>query len=668
MPRSPLTSVDNPLRIAELRVGDKGGMVGITFAPGKQQSDALSGWHQRDLAADLDLIAGWNASAVVTLVETHELDALGITRLGQEVRLRHMEWHHWPIRDFDVPDVEFEAAWPDRSSRLRSLLARGNRVLIHCKGGLGRAGMISARLLAEQGLEPAAALEAVRRVRPGAVETTMQSQWVSAGRPTTIPPPASDRRAACDRAVGALVGLAVGDAVGAAIEFTSKPRLALLDDMMSGGPHRLQRGQWTDDTAMALALADSLLHDPGLDAADLMRRFADWHEQGTYSCTGECFDIGNATRAALDRFRRSGNPLAGSADEQASGNGALMRLSPVAIRHWQDRDELRRVAELQTRTTHGSVATMEASRTFATLLADAISGMSLPDVLCSPTAEAARDSWRGRYRDQIHGSGYVVKSLQAAIWAVSRSTNFRSAILLAANLGEDADTTAAIAGQLAGAVYGASGIPQDWLDALAWRERLEQAGRELFDAGYTEVIECKQAALGNEFSAPWMTLDWTLRERLAALAGFRPAFERDGLRFSGKVPPHRIGDMTVLGGTDYSENAMRFIQVCYDYGWVRVLPWSQWQDTERGRRLMQDPRALAKATDDDLACIITTCMRADRFCEGYMASAFESGLITRVIARAGALLDAIPPRRASPGRRRASGPRTGRFSSDATRS
>lgn len=645
MSHHPLTSVNNPLRIAELHVGDEGGMIGITFAPGKQQRDGLAGSHQRDLAADLDLIAKWNASAVVTLAEAEELDALGIAQLGREVRLRHMEWHHWPIRDFDVPDAKFETAWPNRSSMLRSLLARGGRVLVHCKGGLGRAGMVSARLLVEEGLVPAMAIEAVRRVRPGAVENAKQAQWVFAGRPTALPSPGRDREAVCDRAVGALLGLAVGDAVGAAIEFTSKPRLALLDDMISGGPHRLQRGQWTDDTAMALALADSLLHDPGLDAADLMRRFTDWYERGTYSCTGECFDIGNAIRAALDRFQRDGAPLAGSADEQASGNGALMRLSPVAIRHWQNRDELQRVAGLQTQTTHGSSATMDASRTFATMLADAISGMSLVGVLSSPTAEIVREGWRGMRREQIHGSGYVVKSLQAAIWAVSRSTNFRSAILLAANLGDDADTTAAIAGQLAGAVYGASGIPQDWLEALAWRERLENAGRALFDAGCTEVLECKQSALGHEFSAPWMTQDWTLRERLAALAAFQPVVERDRFRFSEEVPPHQVGEMMVLGGTDYSEHAMRFTQVCYDYGWVGVLPWSEWRNTERGRRLMEDPGALAKANDDDLACIITTCMRADRFCEGYLASAFESGLITRVIARAGALLDALPPRR-----------------------
>ena len=113
------TSANNPLQIAELRVSD--GLIGITFAPGKYQDDGLTGRHSRDLAADLDRIAGWNAAVVVTLVEAEELDALGIMGLGAEVRRRHMAWRHWPIQDYQVPDAAFEAAWPVRSAQLRSL-------------------------------------------------------------------------------------------------------------------------------------------------------------------------------------------------------------------------------------------------------------------------------------------------------------------------------------------------------------------------------------------------------------------------------------------------------------------------------------------------------------------------------------------------------------------
>lgn len=477
------TSADNPLRIAELPVGD--GLIGITFAPGKQQADGLTGWHARDLAADLDQIAAWNAALVVTLVEEHELTALGIAGIGAEVGRRHMQWRHWPIGDYQVPGAAFEAAWPTRSAQLRSLLACGGRVLIHCKGGLGRAGAVAGRLLVEGGLTPEAAIAAVRAVRPKAIETPAQEAWVGAGRPAPLPEADKGCDAAKDRAVGALLGLAVGDAVGAALEFSPKPRFAVLDAMVGGGPHALRQGEWTDDTAMALALADSLLHDPALNAADLMRRFVDWHERGTYSCTGLCFDIGIATGAALDRFRCTGDPLAGCTADQSSGNGALMRLSPVAIRHWRDRAEMLRVAALQTCTTHGSPATLAASASLAGMLGAAINGASLPEVLASPDA-AIEGGWCGLPRAAIEGSGYVVRSLQAALWAVARSTDFQSAILLAANLGDDADTTAAIAGQLAGAIYGASSIPNQWLTALAWRGRLEDTAGHLFAAGLPE--------------------------------------------------------------------------------------------------------------------------------------------------------------------------------------
>ena len=235
---------------------------------------------------------------------------------------------------------------------------------------------------------------------------------------------------------------------------------------------------------MALALADSLLADPALDAADLMRRFLDWYDHGTTSCTGHCFDIGIQTRAALERFRQSGNPFAGSAAPSASGNGALMRLAPAAIRFWRDHDAALQAAEWQTRTTHGSPATIAASRSLAALLAEAIAGTPLPELLENPAADI-EGGWRGLHRDAIEGSGYVVRSLQAALWAVARTTSFRSAVLLAANLGDDADTTAAIAGQLAGAVYGASAIPQEWLAALAWRQRIEDTASQLFEAGST---------------------------------------------------------------------------------------------------------------------------------------------------------------------------------------
>jgi len=263
--------------------------------------------------------------------------------------------------------------------------------------------------------------------------------------------------------------------------------------MVGGGPFRLKPGQWTDDTAMALALADSILADPDLNPSDLMRRFVDWRDNGTYSCTGDCFDIGNTINAALNRFIRTGDPIAGSTDAHAAGNGALMRLAPVAVRHWRDRARLEAVAALQTKTTLGAPEAVDASVLFAGMLADAIAGQPAHVVLRSRSGSyagkvnaVARGSWRGRPREAIRGSGYVVHALEAALWAVSRTTCFRSAVLLAASLGEDADTTAAITGQLAGALYGISGIPGEWLSKLAWRERLKETGQLLFGKSLSE--------------------------------------------------------------------------------------------------------------------------------------------------------------------------------------
>jgi len=471
-------TLNSPLRIAGVST-PADGLIGVTFAPGKKGASNFGGTHNRDLNADLDVIAKWNAAAVVTLVENHELEQLGILDLEDGVIQRFMEWHHLPIVDVSVPDAEFEKIWPEQSVKLRTLLANGANVLVHCRGGLGCAGMIAARLLVEMGIDADAAIKQVRTARPGAIETSAQERWVKKGKLEQLVS-TSDTEAIRNRAIGALVGLAVGDAVGTTLEFKPKPSHPILTDMVGGGPFKLKPGQWTDDTAMALALADWLANDTDLDAAELASRFARWYKNGEYSCTGTCFDIGNATRAALDRFIDSGEPLAGSADPRSAGNGALMRLSPVAIRFWNDRERLAEIAEVQTLITHGAEECVDASVKLAHLLADVISGSSLSDALRSDLISNVDSKWRGVNRNEIRGTGYVVDCLNAALWAVSRTTNFRSAILLAANLGDDDDTTAAVAGQLAGAVYGISGIPAESLERLAWRPRIEAIADQLF--------------------------------------------------------------------------------------------------------------------------------------------------------------------------------------------
>lgn len=484
------TSMTHPLQIATLSLGAGLGRIGITFCPGKVQADAMTGSWNRDLGRDLDAVRDWGAVAVVTLVEDHELEALQVQGLGEAVRDRHMDWLHLPIRDYGVPDREFEQAWDSIGPGLLDRLLCGFDVLVHCKGGLGRAGTIASRLMVELGHAPQAAIDAVRAVRPGAIETAEQERYIHTLAPFAEQAPATTEEAMRNRAIGALLGLAVGDAIGTTLEFRARDSYAPLADMVGGGPFGLAPGEWTDDTAMALALADSLASDADLDERDLMDRFVDWHETGTYSCTGRCFDIGITTQQALARWKRSGDPMAGSTDPMSAGNGSLMRLAPVAIRHWRDRERLRDVAARQSRTTHAAPEAVDACVAWAELLADAIEGQPRSKVLRGRSGGYAgaidgimAGSWRGKRRDAIRATGYVAHSLEASLWSVGASGGFESAVLRAANLGEDADTTAAITGQLAGALCGADAIPARWRQRVAWADRISDLATQLFDAG-----------------------------------------------------------------------------------------------------------------------------------------------------------------------------------------
>ena len=172
------TSLTHPLEIAALSAGPTFGRVGITFCPGKYDRHAMSGYWERDLSRDLDAIRDWGAVAVVTLVEPNELVALRVEHLGEEVLRRKMLWFHLPIIDVSTPDEGFERQWEVAGNELRTLLRSGRDVLVHCRGGLGRAGTIGARLLIELGMEPATAIRQVRAARPGAIETNEQERYV----------------------------------------------------------------------------------------------------------------------------------------------------------------------------------------------------------------------------------------------------------------------------------------------------------------------------------------------------------------------------------------------------------------------------------------------------------------------------------------------------------
>jgi ADP-ribosyl-[dinitrogen reductase] hydrolase len=286
-----------------------------------------------------------------------------------------------------------------------------------------------------------------------------------------------------DRYRGCLLGLAVGDAVGTAVEFRPRGSFAPLTDMVGGGPFGLLPGQWTDDTSMALCLAASLIERDGFDAEDQLQRYLRWRDQGYMSSNGVCFDIGSTIRGALQRFEGSGDPFAGSKHPRAAGNGCIMRLAPVPMYFAADHEQAVHYAAESARTTHGAAECLDACRLLASMLCKALGGAEKETVvrghaglaLDAPAIAAiAQGGYRDKPIDAIHGSGYVVDCLEAALWCFWRTESFEAAVLAAANLGDDADTTAAVCGQLAGAYYGIGGIPARWLRKLAGRSMIEQ--------------------------------------------------------------------------------------------------------------------------------------------------------------------------------------------------
>ncbi|CAF3594263.1 unnamed protein product [Rotaria sp. Silwood1] len=311
-----------------------------------------------------------------------------------------------------------------------------------------------------------------------------------------------------DRFEGSLLGLAVGDALGASVEF--RPRQYLVDrpvqGMQSGGTWGLQAGQWTDDTSMALCLASSLISRKGFDPYDQLVRYKWWYKHGYLSSIGRCFDIGRATHKSLDEFCRRQNELqqrwriseeqldsysheeirssgfdVNCGQQNASGNGALMRLAPVPLFFHREPAKAVELSGQSARLTHGDQRAIDACRYYAALIVAAIQGKTKEQLL-DPNFYLTHRDWfgnnelheevlavaRGSFRKEgyemgIRGSGQVIKSLEAALWAFwSDEKSFVKGVLKAVNLGDDTDTTGAIYGQLAGAHYGSNEIPQEW--------------------------------------------------------------------------------------------------------------------------------------------------------------------------------------------------------------
>lgn len=298
-----------------------------------------------------------------------------------------------------------------------------------------------------------------------------------------------------DRTRGALLGLSVGDALGTTLEFKSPGSFTPIENIVGQGPFNLRPGEWTDDTSMALCIAASILECKRFDPEDQMNRFLRWRDHGYMSSNGRCFDIGNTISRALHTFESTGNPLAGSTATNSAGNGSIMRLAPVPIAFVNNPSRAIALAAESSRTTHGAITCIDACRYMAALIIGALQGRPKNELL-APQFTPDADEWNknpltpeiasiadGSFKiknpPQIRGTGYVVDSLEAALWAFHHSDDFKTGALLAVNLGDDADTTGAVFGQIAGAYYGEHSIPRHWMNTISRYDDIKNLADQL---------------------------------------------------------------------------------------------------------------------------------------------------------------------------------------------
>jgi len=290
-----------------------------------------------------------------------------------------------------------------------------------------------------------------------------------------------------ERYRGCLLGLAAGDALGTTLEFQSPGSFDPISDVVGGGPFNLKPGEWTDDTSMALCLAESLIAKRGFDPVHQLETYVRWWRDGHFSVKGYCFDIGNATRGALARFQRTKESYCGDPSPGAAGNGSLMRLAPAVLAFANDTTVAITKAGESSQTTHAAPECVDSCRYFAALLVAAIEARSKTEILSTSmsglapkVAAIAEGSFKLKEPPQIRGSGYVIHTLEAALWAFNSTDNFRDGALAVVNLGEDADSTGAVYGQIAGAFYGESGIPEEWRAKLAMKETIVSLAEGLY--------------------------------------------------------------------------------------------------------------------------------------------------------------------------------------------
>lgn len=287
-----------------------------------------------------------------------------------------------------------------------------------------------------------------------------------------------------NRFLGSIFGLAIGDALGAPVEFKSKGNFTHVKSFRAGGEFNLRAGEWTDDTSMALAMADSIVTKLTMDQQDQLTRYWAWYQFGRYSVNGRCFDIGINTRESLERWKRTGKPSPGI-DRSTSGNGSLMRLAPAVLAFSNTRQTATAAAILSSTTTHASDVVLDCVEIMTAALMDALDGRveTIVGPMSYRTAEGCDVGMCGMgsmTEMAINPSGYAPESLWCALHSIRSTNTFKDAVLKAVNYGGDADTIGAITGQIAGALYGFDGIPEVWRRKVAQPDMLSKVAHSLY--------------------------------------------------------------------------------------------------------------------------------------------------------------------------------------------
>ena len=536
------TSDTHPLEINPVQVPHVKGLLGLTFCPGKKGESMFSGTWHRDLDKDLRVILDWGAEALVSLVEEHEFSLLGVPEFRERLENHSLRWFHLPIIDVSTPGDRFEKAWAQQGNVIRGVLAHGGKVVLHCRGGLGRTGLLAARILTEFGMDASQAIAKVRRARPGAIETKEQEKHVYDYQK-------QNQRRNLDHYLGCLLGGAIGDALGAAVEFDSisdirnkygDKGIRLYDEAYG------RKGAITDDTQMTLFTAEGLLraatraHEKGFGPSFLSCTYYAYRRWLTTQ--GEVdkdkIDMSGWLVTVTDLFSRRAPggtclsalksdvlySLSGESQQTNSskGCGAVMRMAPIGLfvqspyvcNIWKQKMRDEKTFEIGRDLgylTHGHPSGYFPAAFLALLIGRIIDGDDLNSALdkccevltiCDDGEEtlaaivkarelAAKDMVQP-YPETIQklGEGWTgEEALAIAIYCtLAAGEDFDFGVRLAVNHGGDSDSTGAITGNIMGALYGRKAIGEEWLEQLELRNVVEQVAMDLF-LGFQEGKE-----------------------------------------------------------------------------------------------------------------------------------------------------------------------------------